>query len=67
MKPVFLLFFLILAGCTQVQSFERGRLAQPEMAWQPDALEATLNDHIFFSKEASSGGSSAAGGGCGCN
>jgi hypothetical protein len=37
------------------------------MAWDRDVLERQLNDHIFFSKEASSGGNSAAGGGCGCN
>jgi hypothetical protein len=37
------------------------------MQWQTDPLESALNDHIFFSKEASSGGNSAAGGGCGCN
>jgi|TARA_B110000008_G_scaffold219412_1_gene219290 hypothetical protein len=37
------------------------------MAWDTDALESALNDHIFFSKEAASGGDNAAGGGCGCN
>jgi hypothetical protein len=37
------------------------------MAWDSDPLERALNDHIFFSKEASSGGNTAAGGGCGCN
>jgi len=57
----------VLANCTQVQPWERGHLAQPEMAWQTDGLESALNNHIFFSKEASSGGSSTAGGGCGCN
>jgi len=56
-----------LSACTQVQPWEMGYLAQPEMAWDADPLESALNDHIFFSKEASSGGSSAAGGGCGCN
>lgn len=56
-----------LISCTQVRPWERGYLARDEMAWQADSLEGALNDHIFFSKEASSGGSSAAGGGCGCN
>jgi len=50
-----------------VRAWERGYLAQPEMAWQPDRLAAALNKHVYFSKEASSGGNSAAGGGCGCN
>jgi|TARA_B110000971_G_scaffold151584_1_gene154804 hypothetical protein len=66
-----LLFFTfslsLLAACTQVRPWERGILAKEEMAWRTNALEGALNDHIFFSKEASSGGSSAAGGGCGCN
>lgn len=68
LKPI-LLFLLLanIAACSQVQPWQRGYLAKQEMAWKTDALESALNDHIFFSKEASSGGSSAAGGGCGCN
>lgn len=58
---------LLLASCADVRAWERGYLARQEMAWDSDALESSLNDHIFFSKEASSGGNSAAGGGCGCN
>ena len=58
---------LRLISCADVRAWERGYLAREEMAWDPDALESSLNDHIFFSKEASSGGNSAAGGGCGCN
>jgi hypothetical protein len=56
-----------LSGCTPVQAWERGTLARPEMALVPDAMAQTLNDHVYFSKEASSGGNSASGGGCGCN
>ena len=65
-----LTFFLCvstLLGCQQVRPWERGMLARPEMAWDSDPLGALLQDHIFFSKEASSGGDTAAGGGCGCN
>lgn len=58
---------LLLASCADVRAWERGYLARQEMAWDSDTLESALNDHIFFSKEASSGGNSAAGGGCGCN
>ncbi|NQV69938.1 MAG: DUF4266 domain-containing protein [Pseudohongiella sp.] len=57
----------LLSSCTEVRAWERGYLARDEMAWEADPLESALNDHIFFSKEASSGGNSAAGGGCGCN
>ena len=58
---------IILISCADVRAWERGYLARDEMTWDPDPLERALNDHIFFSKEASSGGNSAAGGGCGCN
>lgn len=62
-----LVLAVLLTGCTEVRPWERGYLAREEMGWDADALERQLNDHIFFSKEASSGGASAAGGGCGCN
>ena len=56
-----------LSACTPVAAWERGTLAKPEMALKPDPLDAALKDHVYFSKEASSGGNSASGGGCGCN
>lgn len=56
-----------LCGCETVQPWERGTLARPEMQWQPDPMEASLQGQIHTSKEASSGGAGAAGGGCGCN
>ena len=56
-----------LAACTPVAAWERGNLARPEMALETDPLEGALDDHIYFSKEASSGGNSTSGGGCGCN
>jgi hypothetical protein len=50
-----------------VQPWERDMLADPHM--QPDAnpVKAGIDDHIYFSKEASSGGRGFGGGGCGCN
>ena len=62
-----LLILMCLSACETVQPWERGTLAKAEMQWSPDPLEATLRDHIHFSKEASTGGGGAAGGGCGCN
>lgn len=56
-----------LAGCADVPVYKRGNLAKPEMSWSPDPIEAALQKHIYFAKEASSGGAEAAGGGCGCN
>jgi hypothetical protein len=58
---------LMISGCSTVKPWERGNLAQDIMAWQPDPLKASLDNHIHFSKEGSSGGGRAAGGGCGCN
>jgi len=62
-----LLVALGMAGCTAVQPWERGELARTEMKWDPDPMKSALRDHIYFSKEGSSGGASSGGGGCGCN
>ena len=58
-----------LAGCGSlgVEPWQRGTLAKPEMALNCDPLTQAFDDHIYFSKEATSGGRSFAGGGCGCN
>jgi len=60
---------LIISGCANlgVQPWERDLLAKPEMQLIADPIEAALDDHIYFSKEASSGGRGFGGGGCGCN
>jgi hypothetical protein len=55
------------AGCVVLKPWERDLLARRDMAWEPDALEATREAHIYFSKEASMPGGSGGGGGCGCN
>ena len=54
-----------LGGCTTVQPWERDLHARADM--QPSTHDAAIDDHIYFSKEASSGGRGFAGGGCGCN
>lgn len=60
-----LAFAATAAACTTVQPWERDLQARADM--QPDAHDAAIDDHIYFSKEASSGGRGFAGGGCGCN
>ena len=50
-----------------VEPWQRGTLAKPEMALNCDPVTQAFDDHIYFSKEATSGGRSFAGGGCGCN
>jgi hypothetical protein len=57
------------SGCSSmgVEPWDRDILAKDEMQLTSDPLEAALDDHIYFSKEASSGGRGFGGGGCGCN
>ena len=55
------------AGCATVRPWDRDILAKPEMQFVTCAQLHAIDDHVYFSKEASMGGSSAAGGGCGCN
>ncbi len=67
---------LLLLSCTALESgcapvgvkpWQRDVLARDEMRLGGDPLDAAFDDHLYFSKEASSGGRSFAGGGCGCN
>lgn len=60
---------LSLSGCASlgVEPWERDVLARPEMSLDANSLDAAIDDHIYFSKEASSGGRGFGGGGCGCN
>jgi hypothetical protein len=60
---------VILTGCSSigVRPWQRDVLAREEMQLSADPLDAAIDDHLYFSKEASSGGRSFAGGGCGCN
>lgn len=69
MATLFILFTLILTGCSHwgVKPWERGSLAKEGMALVADPVEAGIDDHIYFSKEAASGGRGFGGGGCGCN
>jgi hypothetical protein len=59
----------VASGCTSlgVKPWQRDVLARADMQLGGDPLDAAIDDHLYFSKEASSGGRSFAGGGCGCN
>lgn len=65
--PVLCMSALTLGGCASlgVQPWQRDLQAREDM--QPNEIDAAIDDHIYFSKEASSGGRGFAGGGCGCN
>lgn len=64
-----LLIAVLTAGCGSmgVEPWERNVLAREDMQLVVDPLEAATDDHIYFSKEATSGGRGFGGGGCGCN
>ena len=56
-------------GCTALgaKAWDHDLLAEHAMQLDSYPIENAMDDHIYFSKEASSGGRSFAGGGCGCN
>ncbi|MBI5279828.1 MAG: DUF4266 domain-containing protein [Burkholderiales bacterium] len=65
-----LLVALLVGGCAnlgKVEPWEKGNLAKPAMRFDGDPLDARFTQHIYFSKENSSGGWGVGGGGCGCN
>jgi Domain of unknown function (DUF4266) len=57
------------AGCTTlgVKPWERDILARPEMALDANPIDNAFDEHMYFSKESTSGGRGFGGGGCGCN
>jgi hypothetical protein len=58
---------LLLAGCTHVEPWQRGVLAQPEMALEPTPLQQDRQAHNRSSREAGARINPAGGGGgCGC-
>ncbi|MGH8021714.1 MAG: DUF4266 domain-containing protein [Opitutaceae bacterium] len=57
----------LFSGCATVQPWQRGNLADYTMRADRDPLYLSMTDHIYFSREASTGGRGVGGGGCGCN
>ena len=71
-----LVMAISLSGCAtlsdvftikEVKPWERGILAREDMQLVTDSIELSVDEHVYFSKEASTGGGSVQGGGCGCN
>jgi hypothetical protein len=50
-----------------VKPWQKGNLARPDMAFDADALESKMAEHVYVSKESHYGGNGVGGGGCGCN
>ena len=57
----------LLGGCASVPPWERGNLAKPQMAFDPNPTESALRAHAYSSREAAPSGPVGAGGGCGCS
>jgi hypothetical protein len=59
----------VSSGCSSLgaKPWQRGILSRADMQPGGERLDNDIDDHLYFSKEASSGGRGFAGGGCGCN
>lgn len=57
----------MLVGCSTVQPYQKGNLADYTMRPDRDPIADVMESHIQFSREATSGGEGVGGGGCGCN
>ena len=66
----------LVSGCTtlggvfqieQVKPWQKESLARDDMQLVTDVMDSAVDDHLYFSREASTGGSRVQGGGCGCN
>lgn len=64
-----LLLVLGATGCSTVRFNQKERLADPAMAFDPDALAVEMAGHVLNPREGSVGGfnGTAGAGGCGCN
>lgn len=58
---------LLFSGCANVKPWERSALADYTMRGDRDKLGVSMDEHMYFSREAASGGRGVGGGGCGCN
>ncbi|MCH7880941.1 MAG: DUF4266 domain-containing protein [Proteobacteria bacterium] len=70
MRVMFIMLMAVtISACSSmgIQPWERDLLAKDSMQLVPDYLDNFIDEHIYFSKEASSGGQGVGGGGCGCN
>ncbi len=68
-RLLLLVLVCTLPACSSlgVKPWQRELLAKKEMALDANGVDSSIDDHIYFSKEATSGGRGFGGGGCGCN
>jgi hypothetical protein len=70
LKALLLLILgVCFAGCAamKVEPWDRDLLAEKKMSFDPIPMLSAIDQHIYFSKEGSTGGQEVGGGGCGCN
>jgi hypothetical protein len=60
---------VLVSGCSSLgaKPWQRELLARDDMRLDGNAVDEAIDEHVYFSKEASSGGRGFGGGGCGCN
>lgn len=58
---------ILAGGCATVRPWDRELLAEKGMRFVPCPMLHAIDEHVYFSKEASMGGQDVGGGGCGCN
>jgi len=68
-RLVLLALVCTLPACSSlgVKPWQRELLAKKEMSLDANGVDSSIDEHIYFSKEATSGGRGFGGGGCGCN
>lgn len=64
---LFLLLAAMAGGCATVQPWDRDLLSEKKMRFTPNPAIQAVDEHVYFSKEGSTGGQEVGGGGCGCN
>ena len=57
------------AACAaaRVKPWDRDLLSENAMQFSPSPMLHAIDQHVYFSKEGSTGGDEMGGGGCGCN
>ena len=56
-----------LGGCAHVKSWDHGAFADYKMKPDRDPIKTASDEHLYFSREATTGGRGVGGAGCGCN
>ena len=50
-----------------VKPYERDKIADPIMSFEPDPIVSSYTDHVYQAREGARGAEGSGGGGCGCN